>query len=102
MGRVTGQNPVKLVSSVIYNREDVLKKAEESLVGAFGEIENEVKILPFDYTDYYFKEMGKPLTRKLICFRGHIEAEDSYRAKLVTNRIEEVLSVGGMLTARWM
>ena len=80
---------MKLVTSIIFREETFLRLAEDRLKRLYGPLEGPEKIMPFDYTDYYYEEFGKPLRRKLICFKKLINTEKFYRIKQATNRIED-------------
>ncbi|MEA3489077.1 MAG: DUF4416 family protein [Candidatus Omnitrophota bacterium] len=89
MGILTRQRPVKLITSIIFKEEQFLEYAEERLEKKFGPIEPYQKVMPFEYTDYYYEEFGRPLKRKLICFKKLVNKEQFYRIKLATNNIED-------------
>lgn len=95
MGKLIKQDPVKLIFSIIYREEGDLLLAENSLRKGYGEVDPLQKILPFDYTDYYYDEMGNPLKRKLMAFSRLFDKEKLYQSKIVSNRIEERMAEGG-------
>lgn len=80
---------MKLVASIIYKDEEFLKYAEKGLKRLFGPLEDIAKTAPFDYTDYYYPEFGRPLKRKLICFRKPVKKENIKKVKLETNKLED-------------
>ena len=88
MGVPLRQKPVKLVASIIFKDEEVLEYAEKSLRDLYGPLEPLARTDPFDRTDYYYPEFGRPLKRKLICFKRLAEKERMSGIKLRTNRIE--------------
>lgn len=45
-------------------------------------------VLPFEYTDYYCEEMGKPLWRCFFAFAELVPPDRLAEIKLLTNRIE--------------
>ena len=98
MGVLARQKPVKLVASIIFKEEISLQYAEERLKRTYGRLHAPEKILPFDYTDYYYKEFGRPLKRKLICFEEPLSKERVPSVKLATNRIEDRSRVKGKRT----
>jgi hypothetical protein len=98
MGKPSSHKPVKLVCSIIYRQEKDLKRAEGELLPVFGQIEPIVKTIDFDFTDYYCSEMGRPLERKLLCFKALVPVEGIQKVKLATNRIEERLGAEGKRT----
>ena len=98
MGSTARQKPVKLIASLIYRDADALKRAEERLKRIYGRLEVPEKTLQFDYTDYYFPEFGKPLWRKMICFRKMMNVDNIFKVKLVTNALEDRLRERGKRT----
>ncbi len=95
MGVPLEQKPVKLVASIIFRDGELLKYAEKRLKALYGPAEQLSKSTSFDYTDYYYPEMGKPLKRKLICFKNLVNKEALNRIKLNTNKIENRTGVNG-------
>lgn len=55
----------------------------------FGPIELRSPILPFNYTDYYEKEMGKDVKRQFLSFQKLIDPGALADIKLFTNKLEE-------------
>jgi len=53
------------------------------------------KWLDFDFTDYYYKEMGSPLYRRLIAFKPLIDQDMLADIKLATNDLEKSCLSGG-------
>ena len=91
MGALLEQKPVKLIVSIIYREDSLLFEAETILMEKYGEIEKLKEVLPFDFTDYYEKEFGTGLKRKLICFMNSVDSEALSKVKLYTNEIEKKL-----------
>lgn len=87
--------PAHLFVGTLYHAEEYFKTAKERLKGLFGEIAMESPALGWKYTEYYHAELGRPITRTFIFFRGETEPQMLPEIKLVTNDIEEQLSSGG-------
>jgi hypothetical protein len=60
----------------------------EELVAAYGPIGRCVGPLPFGNTEYYYREFGQPLTRRLLVFEELIAQERLVEAKLFADRLE--------------
>lgn len=60
--------PVKFICGLIYSQDDVYDKVRDGLEKKFGKIDFESQAINFDFTDYYYAEMDKPLFRKFISF----------------------------------
>jgi len=83
------KRPVKLITSIIFREQEFLARAEGRLRKLYGPLEDLQKVSPFDFTDYYYEEFGKPLNRKLICFKRLVDTEKFYKIKQATNSIED-------------
>ncbi|MDD5431554.1 MAG: DUF4416 family protein [Candidatus Omnitrophica bacterium] len=92
MGEIKKITPVKLISGFIFKDLSQLTKAEKILEKKFGRIDFESKVLPFNYTNYYEEEFGKPLNRKFVSFKKLILPNELPQIKIYTNTIEEKLS----------
>jgi len=88
MGEVKRHPPVKLIMGMIAVDEDLFPSVEASLSGKFGDIDFRSDVMPFDYTDYYIREMGPDLVRKFIGFEKLIQPEELVEIKLFTNDLE--------------
>ena len=92
MGALLEQKPVKLIVSILYKDESFLIEAETFLVREYGAKEHLEAVFPFNFTDYYEKEFGEDLKRKVICFRKLVNLEASGEIKVFTNKIEDKLT----------
>jgi hypothetical protein len=88
MGNITSPDPVKLVIGLIFKDEEFLSKIIGVLRRHFGNIDYESPTMPFTFTDYYEKEMGKGLSKKFLSFRKLIPSEKLAAIKILTNKIE--------------
>ncbi|MCK4916830.1 MAG: DUF4416 family protein [Candidatus Omnitrophica bacterium] len=61
--------PVKFFCALIYSNEDIYLKTKLILQKKFGKIDFESQLIPFNFTDYYSKEMGECLYRRFISFK---------------------------------
>ncbi len=92
MGKIKKHLPVKVFSGLIYKDEELIVKVENRLKEKFGEIDFCSGPFPFDFTDYYTNEMGKPLKRKFISFLEIVVPEKLWEWKIFTNKVEEKFS----------
>jgi hypothetical protein len=83
--------PAKLICGLIASSETYLAAAEDELVSLFGPVDLKSQVFPFDYTDYYAKEMGPGLNRRFLSFRELQDPSRLPQVKLETNRLEEKL-----------
>ncbi|WP_035240192.1 DUF4416 family protein [Desulfobacter vibrioformis] len=80
--------PAKLVMSVFMKDKRVFESVFSRLEGVGGPVDMISPWLDFDFTDYYYREMGEPLFRRLIAFKPLMEQDALASIKLDTNRIE--------------
>ncbi len=95
MGKIKYPPLVKLIMGLIFGEEEISCLAKESLSERYGRIDFESDIIPFDFTDYYEKEMGRNLKRGFICFDDLIEVDSLPEIKLHTNEIETMFTREG-------
>jgi Domain of unknown function (DUF4416) len=81
--------PVKLFSGILLSDGLESADAESELRKRFGPIDHRAGPMPFDFTEYYRKEMGKPLTRVLCSFEELVDPVSLAHAKCETRAIED-------------
>lgn len=89
MGEIKKPVAVKLIMSVISKEEIFFEKVRDRLSQKFGPLDFESPFLPFYYTSYYEKEMGKNLKRKIISFQKLIPPDLLPEIKIFTNQLEK-------------
>ena len=89
MGEIKGHPPVKLIIGMIAADESLFSAIEAPLSQKFGAVDFRSEIMPFDYTDYYAKEMGADLMRKFVSFERLIQPEELVEIKSCTNDLEK-------------
>ena len=88
MAQAREADDVKLICGMISARADLFDHAAESLADAFGPIDLTSETMPFDMTDYYDEQMGRPLLRRFVSFAEPVSPAVLADAKLRTNAIE--------------
>ena len=84
--------PVKCVTSLIYSDHEAYEKALSLLSQKMGAIDFIEEDFPFTFTEYYTREMGRPLWRSFFGFKTFISRETLVDIKLFTNEIENNLA----------
>lgn len=79
---------VKLVCGILYRDDVWVEPCLRDLAERFGEMDFRSSALPFEYTDYYYEEMGKPLFRVFVSFLHLVPSETLLEVKLFTGEIE--------------
>jgi hypothetical protein len=87
--------PVKFICAFLYREEDIYTATKKILCRKFGKIDFESERIDFNFTDYYEKEMGKPLFRKFLSFAKLPDASNFVKIKLFCIKIEKKLSQNG-------
>jgi hypothetical protein len=92
MGKVSSPQPVKFFLGLLTSRPDLAAEIEERISLAFGEVDLRSDSFPFNSTDYYEKEMGKPITRRFFSLSDLRPAELLAEMKLKTNELETLFA----------
>ena len=95
LGRIDGFIPEKLICGVLTSREELMGEVKDNLHSGFGQFDFQVGPIPFDFTDYYDREMGKPISRFFFSFRELVSPDLLARVKVFTNQIEEKYALQG-------
>lgn len=85
--------PVKYFVGALFSSETLLEKSVKLLTRHFGVIDQKSQSFVFENTDYYNAEMGVPIFRKFYSFTELKTPDYLAQAKLITNRIEDSLTV---------
>lgn len=89
MGKPKEPQPAKLFMSLIASENGIFHQTLQDLCSTCGETDTISQRFPFDFTDYYTQEMGKPLFRHFITFERLISIPALPDMKQATNRLEE-------------
>jgi hypothetical protein len=89
MAQISLPKPVKLFVGILSCGKEILAEVESLLVKRFGEVDMKSEIFPFNFTEYYEKEMGTNISRQFICFRKLINPEELSAIKIWTNELED-------------
>jgi len=95
LGRRSDFNPEKLICGVLTSREELMGEVTGNLLSRFGEIDYQSGRIAFDYTDYYDREMGRPIARFFFSFKELVSPDILAGVKIGTNQIEELYLVEG-------
>jgi hypothetical protein len=87
-GRPT-PDPAKLVVGLLSSERNLLSQAHSALVEGFGAITVKSPEIPFNFTDYYEKEMGPNLTRQWVGFEGLVEPDQFSDFKVQAGLLEK-------------
>jgi len=98
MGKLTIVKPVKLIIGLIFKDEAMFEKAKKNLLVRFGPVDFQSQTFSFDKTDYYKEEFGADLKRIFLSFKKLIDPSRLAEIKLITNHIENKLSLRGRRT----
>jgi hypothetical protein len=82
-------SPVKLIFSIFSSSGTMISDSVRRLSSIYGEPDFVSAQIPFEYTDYYKREMGAKLVRRFLSMEKLIRPETLPDIKLVTNAIEE-------------
>lgn len=86
--------PAKLVIGAFTAEPDLIEPVVRMLSEKFGEIDLASNWFRFDYTDYYEKEMGADLVRRMMAFKILVGQDELADIKHATNKIESEFAEG--------
>jgi hypothetical protein len=95
MSLLRAAEPVKLLTSFFGKDVSLMTEALTLLSGRWGEVDFVSPLLPFDETDYYEKETGKDLVRRLVSFATPIPPDKLPEVKIWANGVEDRFAVEG-------
>lgn len=81
--------PAKLIVGFFVKDKALAAGIAEQLQDRLGPIDMISAWLDFDFTTYYEKEMGAPLSRRLIVFKTLVEQTELASIKRMTNTLEQ-------------
>jgi hypothetical protein len=87
--------PAKLIVGFFLARQAMAETIRDRLEDLFGPIDLVSPWLPFDFTDYYDQELGRPLYRQMLAFKHLIDQEGLPDIKHQTNAIESAFTRDG-------
>lgn len=83
-------DPAKLIISLLMNDRSIKDALVPKLEKYFGPLDFISDWFEFNYTEYYSREMGSPLFRKVAVFKDLIEQERLADIKTITNQVEKM------------
>ena len=69
MADINCPKPVKLFVGILSSDNSLLEELENLLINRLGKVDIRSEIFPFDFTEYYKKEMGINISRQFLCFK---------------------------------
>ncbi len=88
MGTPTLPEPVKLLIALLAADTALFAQATTRIEAAYGRIDLESPVFPWETTDYYQTEMGGHLLRRFVTCEQLIRPEDLIRLKREANEME--------------
>ncbi len=88
-------SPAKLVIGFLVGDKSMARGIMDALGASFGRLDLVSPWLPFDTTDYYAREMGTPLYRRMLAYKHLVAQEALPEVKHATNRLETRYAVDG-------
>lgn len=93
MSHLVEPRPVKIIFSVIFKHTSDISLLKNKIEDKFGVTDYESKIIDFDKTNYYTREMGTNLCRKIFSKKQILKRDEIVEIKIKTNQIEEETSL---------
>jgi hypothetical protein len=93
MGIIRNPIPAKLFTGMLSPEPALLDECAGLLSAAYGPIDYESDVMPWDTTDYYQDEMGSVIYRKFVFFKELIDPGALAAVKKISHGIEERYSL---------
>jgi hypothetical protein len=81
--------PAKLIVGFFVKEKALAEGIAQALQDRLGPVDMISTWLNFDFTTYYEKEMGAPLSRRLVVFKTLVEQTELAAIKRMTNALEQ-------------
>jgi hypothetical protein len=88
-------SPAKLLIGIFSAEMELIVHVARELSDRLGAVEMISPWFDFDYTEYYYAEMGRPLRRRVFVFRDHIQQDQLPAIKHLTNGVENRYQLEG-------
>ena len=98
MGDIRPRGNAILVAALLYGDEGAYRLCLEELESIWGPMGGGSAPIPFVFSRYYEREMGRGLTRRFVSFEEPRPPDWLRDAKIASNRLEERLAAGGLRT----
>lgn len=95
MGQVNPYPPVKLIAAIAVSDVDLWPSVRKDLETHFSPMDYCLDWYDFHHTDYYYKEMGASLKKRMVSFAGLIRAETLPEMKLKAHQLEDHYAIDG-------
>ena len=93
MGQCKPQPPAKLFFALMARSAELFAECEKRIEADYGPIDLRTETFSFDpYTDYYSREFGTGLLKRIVALEKLIQTEDLVDVKIRTNNLEFQLS----------
>ena len=93
MGRLRKPEKAVLFIGSLYSQTAIFGDVLPLLKKNFGDVFFESPVSQWDYSSYYYKELGKPIYRSFIFFKELFDTSMLSDSKLLTNEIEDMFSM---------
>jgi len=95
VGKIKKPKDVKLLFSLLTNKEKLIVEVSKILSEKYGKIEEISEKFEFTHTNYYTPELGENLFRRFLVIKPLIPREHIALVKVFTNKVEEKFSING-------
>jgi hypothetical protein len=88
MGGFRAPLPVQVIVGIIANSAEDLPAIRATIAETWGPVDVESPVWPFNFTDYYAREMGGELVRQFVVLRELAPVDGLHRMKITSNDLE--------------
>ncbi|MCU0236867.1 MAG: DUF4416 family protein [Acidobacteria bacterium] len=98
MSKCSEFRAVKYFCGLLFKHEAAAESAIARLQELIAPVDGSSALIPFTLSAYYREEMGEPIFRRFVSFRGLLDPQRLPEYKLAAMQLEEQLAVGGRRT----
>jgi len=95
MSELREASPVKLITGLILSKSSPCERCISKLEERFGVADFISEKFPFQFTNYYEKEMGNHLSRIIISYEQLIKRDQLVEIKTIVDKLEDEFLVRG-------
>ena len=89
MGTAREPKPAKYFAALLSSDDELLTIAEGDLAAALGDVDLRSATFPWNFSDFYAREMGDGLLRRFVSFTSLASPENLSSIKSQTQRLED-------------
>ena len=87
-----------LINAITYRHDVRPEDVQEKAISPFGEVQEQLPAQVFEHSAYYADEMGTPLNKTYVAYKGSFPVADAVQVKMKAIRVEQETAIDGKRT----